>query len=189
MIRRRHAHLAFSLLFASIAGALAWQAWQLHSTEELITELAAVPDTLTPDELASLQPDDEHPAVLLALGSALAKGHHMAEAEALLDSMISNTNDQQTRIGAQYNLANLYLSAALNSNDPVSSRTRPMVELAKQRYRDLLAEVPEYWPARYNLESALRLTPEGSDRADDEPIDPVKSVNVIVPGFEKKDLP
>ncbi len=64
-----------------------------------------------------------------------------------------------------------------------------MVELAKQRYRDLLSEVPDHWPARYNLARALQLAPEGAERNDDERIDPVKSVNVIVPGFEKKDLP
>lgn len=113
----------------------------------------------------------------------------MADAEALLNKLISDTDEQQIRTGAQYNLANLYLREALSGDNAISSHTRPMVELAKQRYRDLLAEMPGHWPARYNLERALRLAPEGTDKAGDEPIDPVKSVNVIVPGFEKKDLP
>ena len=189
MIRRRHAHLAFSLLVASLAAAMLWQAWQLQRTEQLIKELSAVPDSLTSDELLLLQHGDKNPAVQLAIGSALANGGSMAEAETLLNELISNTEDQQLRIGAQYNLANLYLHEALSGNDAISSQTRPMVELAKQRYRDLLAEVPEHWPARYNLERALRLAPEGTDRVGDERVDPVKSVNVIVPGFEKQDLP
>ena len=40
------------------------------------------------------------------------------------------------------------------------SDTRPLVELAKQRYRDLLRAEPQEWDARYNLERALWLAPE-----------------------------
>ena len=189
MIRRRHAHLAFSLLCASLVSALAWQAWQLHRTEQLITGLASVPNTLASEEFVPSRGDEQNPAIQLALGSAFANGGALTEAEALLGKLISNTEDPQIRVGAQYNLANLYLREALGSNTPISSDTRPMVELAKQRYRDLLTETPGHWPARYNLERALRLAPEGSDREGDDRIDPVKSVNVIVPGFEKKDLP
>lgn len=189
MIRRRHAHATFSLLCASLLGALAWQVWQLHRTEQLIANLASVPDKLAPEEMASSALDEQNPSIQLALGSALANGGNMADAEALLNTLISDTDDQQIRTGAQYNLANLYLREALSGDNAISSHTRPMVELAKQRYRDLLAEMPGHWPARYNLERALRLAPEGTDKVGDEPIDPVKSVNVIVPGFEKKDLP
>jgi len=64
-----------------------------------------------------------------------------------------------------------------------------MVELSKQRYRDLLSEEPYHWPARYNLERALRMAPEGTDRTDDGRVEPLKRVDVIVPGFEKQDLP
>ena len=189
MITRRHAHLAFSLLCTSLIGALAWQTWQLQRTDKLITYVASVPDALTAEEFASYSDGEQYPAMQLALGTALANGGNMAEAEALLSGLISNTEDRHIRAGAQYNLANLYLREALGGNSPISSHTRPMVELAKQRYRDLLAEMPGHWPARYNLERALRLAPEGSDKAGDERSDPVKSVNVIVPGFEKKDLP
>jgi len=189
VIRRRHAHATFALLCASLVGALAWQAWQLHRAEQLTTKLGSVPTELSPEELASSGLDEPNPSIQLALGSALATGGNMADAEALLNKLISSTADQQIRTGAQYNLANLYLREALSGDDAISSRTRPMVELAKQRYRDLLTKMPGHWSARYNLERALRLAPEGTDKAGDDPIDPVKSVNVIVPGFEKKDLP
>jgi mxaK protein len=47
----------------------------------------------------------------------------------------------------------------------------PLVELAKQNYRDLLRDDPNQWDARYNLESALRLAPDTdtSDEADSPP--------------------
>ena len=189
MIKRRYVHLAFCLICISLVGALAWQAWQLQRTKQLITGLASVPQALSSEELSVSEGDKQSPAIQLALGSALANGGNMAEAEALLSKLISNTEDQEVRAGAQYNLANLYLREALDGDNQISSKTRPMVELAKQRYRDLLAEIPGHWSARYNLERALRLAPEGSDREGDERIDPVKSVNVIVPGFDKKDLP
>lgn len=217
MIKRRHAHLAFALTGAALLGALVWQTWQLRQTDHLATRLASVPDAMdtlnsgsvsgvsntadsedsadangSPEMAVGFVADDdaeEHPAVQLAQGSALAKGGNLEAAERLLNRLISNTRDPETSIGAQYNLANLYLREALNSGNATSSKTLPMVELAKQRYRDLLQVTPEHWSARYNLERALQMAPEGTDRAGDERIDPVKSVNVIVPGFEKKDLP
>ena len=36
----------------------------------------------------------------------------------------------------------------------------PLIELAKQRYRDALRDRPDDWDARYNLERALWLAPE-----------------------------
>jgi len=137
--------------------------WVEQSADSSDTS-SAVSTTASTDSPASDGPDtsvydDEHPAVQLALG------------------------------GAQFNLANLYLRQALASGTITSSDTLPMVELAKQRYRDLLRVMPEHWPARYNLERALNMAPEGTDRVGDERIEPLKSVDVIVPGFEKKELP
>ena len=190
MIKRRHAHFAFALLGAGLVSVMLIQAWQLQQTDQLSARLAAVPDALdTLDSFNTPGQIDEQPAVQLALGSALSIGGNVEEAERLLNRLISNTDEAEMSIGAQYNLANLYLRQALKSGSATSSQTLPMVELAKQRYRDLLHVMPEHWPARYNLERALQMAPEGTDRAGNERIDPVKSVNVIVPGFEKKDLP
>ena len=72
------------------------------------------------------------------------------------------------------------------TDDAGGSRT--LVELAKQGYRELLRLEPDYWPARYNLEQALRLAPETVDSIDSAS-DPVKRVDVIVPDFENRDLP
>jgi len=48
---------------------------------------------------------------------------------------------------------------------------RPLLELAKETYREALRLTPGPWDARYNLERALRLAPEGEDPlTDPEPM-------------------
>ena len=57
-------------------------------------------------------------------------------------------------------------------------KSLPLIELAKQSYRDLLREDPNDWDARYNLERALWLAPEVEQViADDaEPADKEENV-------------
>ncbi|MFK7996853.1 MAG: hypothetical protein AB8B87_22135 [Granulosicoccus sp.] len=190
MIKRRSAHLIFALLSVGVAGVIGAQAFQLHQNKQLSAALDSVPESLeTLDAIDTTAPMHSHPDVQLSLGSALAKGGDLENAERIFNAMLGNKENARVNTAAQYNLANAYLRQALASGSETSSQTLPMVELAKQRYRDLLATVPDNWPARYNLERALRMAPEGSDRIDDGRIEPVKSVDVIVPGFKKKDLP
>lgn len=62
---------------------------------------------------------------------------------------------------ARYNRANAYLRWALElRGDQAQAQALPLIELAKQTYRDLLRERPGHWDARYNLERALRLLPD-----------------------------
>jgi len=68
---------------------------------------------------------------------------------------------------ARYNSANLLLRQAVE----LRARSQPgqalaLVELAKEQYREVLRADPADWPARYNLERALRLLPDAD--ADDE---------------------
>ena len=49
---------------------------------------------------------------------------------------------------------------ALKNGTSGAVQSLPLIELAKQSYRDLLRENPGDWDARYNLERALRLAPE-----------------------------
>ncbi|MFK7859923.1 MAG: hypothetical protein AB8B64_13930 [Granulosicoccus sp.] len=193
MIKRRSAHLFFALLSAGLASAIAVQAFKIHQNNQLSTVLASVPDSLESlDTVDNTAPMHGHPSMQLSLASALAQGGNLEDAERILNTLIgdtSDTSDTQLNTGALFNLANAYLRQVLATGSETTSQTLPMVELAKQRYRDLLSNAPEHWQARYNLERALRLAPEGSDRIDDGRIEPIKSVDVIVPGFEKKDLP
>ena len=190
MITRRSAHQLFAVAAASLVGLMIWQLFALYNNEQLRSAVNSIPDAIaTEDELTVSKNMIDKPAVQLNLGSALANGDNLEDSERVLTTLINDSDDATLRVDAQYNLANAYLREALKDGQQISSKSLPMVELAKQRYRDLLSEAPEYWPARYNLERALRLAPEGTDRDDDDGSEPVKSVNVIVPGFEKKDLP
>jgi mxaK protein len=80
------------------------------------------------------------------------------------------------------------MRSALRENGVDTEQVLPLVELAKQSYRDLLREWPGDWDARYNLERALYLAPEGSeDLADDEP--PTPKERSISTNRAKLDLP
>ena len=62
---------------------------------------------------------------------------------------------------ARYNSANLLLRQALvlrGSDTP--GQALPLIELAKQGYREVLRSDPEQWDARYNYERAQRAQPD-----------------------------
>lgn len=66
--------------------------------------------------------------------------------------------------GALFNAAN----ALLREADRVAAKgdwvgARPLFELAKETYREVLRLEPGRWDARYNLERALRMAPEEDD--------------------------
>lgn len=190
MITRRSAHQLFAITTVVLLGAMASQALSLYNNEKIRKAVNAIPDAIaTEDALATSIKQFDNPSVQLRLGSALANGNNLADSERVLNTLINDSTNSGVRIKAQFNLANAYLREALKSGIQTSSQSLPLVELAKQRYRDLLIEAPEHWSARYNLERALRMAPEGTDRDGDAGTEPVKRVNVIVPGFEKKDLP
>ena len=72
----------------------------------------------------------------------------------------------------KYNSANIYLRWAHEFRaQENASPAMPLLELAKQTYRDLLRTTPENWSARYNLERALRLSAE-SDEANASDLPP-----------------
>jgi mxaK protein len=52
---------------------------------------------------------------------------------------------------------------ALKNGPGEAQRALPLIELAKQSYRDELRSNPADWDARYNLERALWLSPEYDD--------------------------
>jgi mxaK protein len=87
---------------------------------------------------------------------------------------------------ALFNLGNMYLRQALagGGNDAL-----PLIELAKQRYRDLLRAMPDDWDARYNLERALRLAPEDQEAVAEEDNVPVERRRVMLRGMDPGDLP
>jgi len=65
---------------------------------------------------------------------------------------------------ARYNSANLLVRQAIgvrNSTQP--GLAIPLLELAKESYREVLRHDPGQWDARYNLERAQRLLPDPDD--------------------------
>ena len=72
--------------------------------------------------------------------------------------------DQALGQAARYNSANLLMRQAMGvlaSAQP--GQAIPLLELAKEVYREVLRKDPGQWDARYNLERAQRLLPDPDD--------------------------
>lgn len=101
-----------------------------------------------------------HPRLRFARAWALQQD---GEFEAALKAYatIDAGDDDRMRAAVQYNLANLYLRRALEHREnDADDLALPLVELAKEYYRELLRDHSHDWPAKYNLELALRVAPE-----------------------------
>lgn len=62
---------------------------------------------------------------------------------------------------ARYNSANLLMQQALEVRAGAQpGQAIPLIELAKEIYREVLRHDPGFWDARYNLERAQRLLPD-----------------------------
>ena len=176
-------HAAFAAVTAVLGAAALWQAVELRRVERVEKAVAEVPRAL--DETAALAPDAP-PRARLAHAVALSAGGASEAAEALFTELARR--DDGIGRAARFDLANAYLRQGLAAADD-PARARAIAELAKERYRALLRETPDDWDARYNLERALRVAPEGEERTELERVPPVKSVDVVFPGFEAEDLP
>lgn len=78
--------------------------------------------------------------------------------------------DDELQSALRYNLANLYLRRALELGEAAGGDvTGPLIELAKQEYRDVLRADSAAWDARYNLELALSVQPDVGE-VDDEAV-------------------
>ncbi len=181
-----HAGFAIAVICVSVVALVQWR--ELRISNSIKQALGRIPATLSSvEEIAGFAEQVKHPAVILSTASALAAGSGFAESETMFNELIRKHQTEQVGQSAQFNLANAYLRQGMRE-DVNPSQTEPMLELAKQRYRDLLRVTPNDWDARYNLERALRLAPENAGRSLDKG-DPIKSVRVIVPDFNAIDLP
>jgi mxaK protein len=97
---------------------------------------------------------------------------HAQAASGATDAALSRYGALQddTPLGraARYNAANLLQRQAVVLRDgPHPGQALPLVELAKESYRQVLRHDPADWAARYNLERAQRLVPDPD--GDEEP--------------------
>ncbi|GFE80062.1 hypothetical protein GCM10011487_20620 [Steroidobacter agaridevorans] len=99
------------------------------------------------------------PEARFARALALARAGESDAAVKGYKSLIDG-NRRDLSQAAAYNLGNLYMRDALADGASEAFRSLPLIELAKQRYRDVLRNEPAHWDARYNLSRALQLAPE-----------------------------
>lgn len=90
---------------------------------------------------------------------------------------------------ARYNLGNLYMRDALANGESQVFRSLPLIELAKQSYRDVLRQEPTNWDARYNLSRALLLAPEIEQELEEKEDPPQKEQSVSTLQGVRIDLP
>jgi mxaK protein len=117
---------------------------------------------------------------------AIRDGLQLREAErinvAITTAHISASDarmPQEVRLAALYNLGNLNMREALKQGQGEAQRFIPLIELAKQSYRDDLRGNPGDWDARYNLERALWLSPEYDDPMLQRSQTPVRSEHAM----------
>ncbi len=188
-MKRRHVTAGF-VAVSLAASALSVSQWlKLRHSQSVNTAIQAVPSTLDADRFADTESDsDQALEVRFTRATALLNGGGLELAEKHLSVMTNDEEHPDIALAAQFNLANGYLREALDTSES-SGQYRSLIELAKQRYRDLLAMSPEHWDTRYNLELALRLAPEKETYEVDDKGKPIKSVSVVFPGFEDRELP
>jgi mxaK protein len=155
-IPRRAWHALFAALCIVLIAAAGWQAWQWREAQATHQRLLRATTATTPPAGAEEQ---------LAWASAVAGAGRFDEAVKLLKTLAQQRAD--LRPTALYNLGTLYLQEAQRRAGP-QGEALPLVELAKQPLRELLRSHPDDWPARYQLERALRLAPEVDDSAGED---------------------
>jgi mxaK protein len=171
-MRRRTVHISFGAVAAACGVIAIWYAVQLNQANRINAAIVSAsiapigptasssptPPTPTP---ATTPARDTIPQAQLAQAIALAKAGKFTTAlkayKALLDA------PDEVRLPALYNLGNLNMREALKNGTGEAQRALPLIELAKQSYRDDLRSNPADWDARYNLERALWLSPEFDD--------------------------
>ena len=167
-MRRRVAHCAFGAVVLVCASIATYQTAKLVRSERINTAIAKAEAS----ELVSSVPEAQFARAL-----ALARSGKSDRSLQIYKTLERNTRGGIRR-AALYNTGNVYMRDAARRNSDEGFESLPLVELAKQSYRELLREWPDDWDARYNLERALRLAPELDQQADESDA-PMKEQHVM----------
>ncbi len=179
-MKRRHVHLAFALgtlVFASLA---VYEGVQLSRAERVNEAIA---------QAQAAEIESAIPEARFARAAKVAEQGSYDEAVAQYKALIQS-DAVGIRRSASFNLGNVHLREALEHGIQDEARWLPMIEFAKQSYRNLLREYPDDWDARHNLELALRLAPELDETvtsADGPPPDSEQATSTI--SSARMDLP
>jgi mxaK protein len=170
-MKRPVIHRTFAVATLACASLIAYHASRLDRIERTNAAVASarvsefdatVPEARFARALALARAGDSEPAVKAY--KALIEGERRDLSQA-----------------ARYNLANLYMRDALVNGANQAFRSLPLIELAKQQYRDVLRNQPADWDARYNLSRALQLAPEVEQEIEEkeEPPDKEQSPSTL----------
>ena len=182
-MKRAYGHTGFALVAVALAALTVGESVRLQHAQSVNAAVAqwsrvASPvartgsNTLPPAWATAGSADRLPPEARLARAVSLSRVDYDAALAAYKATIQSNRDD--LRLIALYDLGNLHLHHAIQAGIAEESQSLPLTELAKQSYRDLLRREPTDWDARYNLERALRLAPEEDDSPDEDtgPPDP-----------------
>jgi mxaK protein len=99
-------------------------------------------------------------------------------------------DDAEFAAAVSFNLANLYLRRALAlESDESRDLVIPLIELAKEKYRELLRRDSQHWDAKYNLELALALLPDLEEQEGEDDIMPERSPRANTATPARRELP
>lgn len=181
---KRFVHQLIWVVFIAsglLAVLISWSWVGLARQNALIGELLAGQDAVIAN-LSSVPPE-----VRLARAHYLVKQHRPEDALATLSAILDQGGGQlQAKI--RYNLGNLYLNQAIAKVDAARiDEARTSVTLAKQVYKQALQRDSQFWDAKYNLETAMRLLPDFDrinieDESGQQPKNPLWTT---VPGFPR----
>jgi mxaK protein len=147
----------------------------------------AYADAVRADDLeAAARIGDAYGAFAAALGAQRARD--LDAARRGYDAALAR--DGTLRADVRYNLANAYLRRALELGDDAGDDVvGPLIELAKQQYRDVLRIEPGAWDAKYNLELALSVQPDVEDVPPADEQNPERSRQAIATQRKLQRLP
>lgn len=151
-MRRLHGHLLFAAIVAALGVMTGGELLRLVHAQEID---AAIKGGATRG----------FPEGQLTRAVALSKTDYDG-ALATYKGIVQSGREDLRRL-ALYDLGNLHLQQALKPGQSDEEQLLPLIELAKQSYRDELRRDPNDWDARYNVERALRLAPEEDEEFED----------------------
>jgi mxaK protein len=156
---RRAARTALLLASGALACALAIESWQLAQAQQVNRQLAQPPGD-GPAQSVRVASAASDPRLWVAAARPPSRAGGVAEAAALLRRAADASRGELRQV-ALYDLGNLYLREALRVRETgADASALPLLELAKESYRNVLLERPDLWDAKFNLELALRVAPD-----------------------------
>ena len=152
--RRTRAVLVALLLLAIVATVDGARTARQHRIND------AIRSQKLPDEAPGQPRELQFARAALASVAPAASG---AE-EDVLNRYRALQDDTPLGQAARFNTANALMRQAITVRaSPQPGLAIPLIELAKENYRELLRNDPSNWGARYNLERAQRLLPDPED--------------------------